>query len=301
MDTYTLHRGTAPLLVSLPHNGTALPDDIAARLTPEARRVPDTDWHVAELYAFARELGASILVPAFSRYVVDLNRPDDDVSLYPGQNTTGLCPIVRFSGDPLYLPGQQPTAEEIAASGTTYNAVLLLEVVEHVPDVPAFLKLIAPMVKPGGVMLLSPQPRNFLFPDVMRTRVPIGPATVSLTDLVIIATALILAGVLVLIVRRTRLGMAMRATAENLAVARLMGIDVNRAIMAAFALGSALAAIAGLLWGGRFGQIDPLMGLAPGLKAFVACVIGGGYADDIDLLAARHGILFRTAASLRAW
>jgi len=76
-------------------------------------------------------------------------------------------------------------------------------------------------------------------------------------------------------VRRTRLGMAMRATAENLAVARLMGIDVNRAIMAAFALGSALAAIAGLLWGGRFGQIDPLMGFAPGLKAFVACVIGG--------------------------
>jgi branched-chain amino acid transport system permease protein len=54
-----------------------------------------------------------------------------------------------------------------------------------------------------------------------------------------------------------------------------MGIDVNRAIMAAFALGSALAAIAGLLWGGRFGQIDPLMGFAPGLKAFVACVIGG--------------------------
>lgn len=120
MDTYTLHRGTAPLLVSLPHNGTALPDDIAARLTPEARRVPDTDWHVAELYAFARELGASILVPAFSRYVVDLNRPDDDVSLYPGQNTTGLCPIVRFSGDPVYLPGQQPTAEEIAARVDTY-------------------------------------------------------------------------------------------------------------------------------------------------------------------------------------
>ncbi|HEV7270220.1 N-formylglutamate deformylase [Pseudoxanthomonas sp.] len=120
MDTYTLHRGTAPLLVSLPHNGTALPDDIAARLTPEARRVPDTDWHVAELYAFARDLGASILVPAFSRYVVDLNRPDDDVSLYPGQNTTGLCPIVRFSGDPLYLPDQQPTAEEIAVRVDTY-------------------------------------------------------------------------------------------------------------------------------------------------------------------------------------
>ncbi|MBD9436479.1 N-formylglutamate deformylase [Pseudoxanthomonas sp. PXM03] len=120
MDTYTLHRGTTPLLISLPHHGTALPDELAARLTTEARRVPDTDWHVAELYAFARGLGASIIVPAYSRYVVDLNRPEDDVSLYPGQNTTGLCPVVRFSGESVYLPGQEPTPEEIAARVDTY-------------------------------------------------------------------------------------------------------------------------------------------------------------------------------------
>ncbi|MDR7069197.1 N-formylglutamate deformylase [Pseudoxanthomonas japonensis] len=120
MDTFTLHRGTAPLFISLPHNGTALPDDIAGRLTPDARRVPDTDWHVDTLYAFARELGASIIVPSYSRYVVDLNRPDDDVSLYPGQNTTGLCPIVRFSGDPVYLPEQHPTPDEIASRVDTY-------------------------------------------------------------------------------------------------------------------------------------------------------------------------------------
>ena len=120
MDTYTLHQGTAPLFISLPHNGTQVPDDIAARLTPEARRVPDTDWHVAELYDFARALGASIIVPVYSRYVVDLNRPEDDVSLYPGQNTTGLCPIVRFSGDPEYLPGQGPAPDEIAARVDAY-------------------------------------------------------------------------------------------------------------------------------------------------------------------------------------
>ncbi|MGH8090157.1 MAG: N-formylglutamate deformylase [Rudaea sp.] len=114
MDTFTLQRGTAPLLVSLPHDGTALPDDIAARMTPAARRVPDTDWHVSRLYAFACELGASIIVPKHSRYVVDLNRPSDDVSLYPGQNTTGLCPIVQFSGEPVYLPGAEPSADEIA-------------------------------------------------------------------------------------------------------------------------------------------------------------------------------------------
>lgn len=114
METVTLHRGTAPLLVSLPHDGTALPAGIAARMTPAAQRVPDTDWHVSRLYAFARELGASMIVPEYSRYVVDLNRPPDDISLYPGQNTTGLCPIVQFSGEKIYLPEQEPTPDEIA-------------------------------------------------------------------------------------------------------------------------------------------------------------------------------------------
>jgi N-formylglutamate deformylase len=113
VQTYTLHQGQTPLFVSLPHDGTVLPDDIAARMTPQARRVPDTDWHVARLYAFARELGASVIVPKFSRYVVDLNRPPDDASLYPGQNTTGLCPLVQFSCEPVYLPGQEPSQDEI--------------------------------------------------------------------------------------------------------------------------------------------------------------------------------------------
>ena len=116
----TLHRGTVPLLVSLPHDGTGLPPEIAERMTDAARGVPDTDWHVSRLYAFANELGASVLVPKYSRYVVDLNRPQDDVSLYPGQNTTGLCPIVRFSGDPVYLPGEEPSTEEIAARVERY-------------------------------------------------------------------------------------------------------------------------------------------------------------------------------------
>ncbi|MGJ4729178.1 N-formylglutamate deformylase [Luteimonas sp. SDU101] len=120
MDIYTLHRGSAPLLVSLPHDGTFVPDDIAARLTPQARRVPDTDWHIARLYAFARELGASVLVPSHSRYVIDLNRGEDDVSLYPGQNTTGLCPTARFSGEPVYLDGQAPDADEVRARVERY-------------------------------------------------------------------------------------------------------------------------------------------------------------------------------------
>lgn len=120
MEVFTLHRGTAPLLISLPHDGIALPEELANRLTPEARGVPDTDWFVSRLYDFTRRLGASLLVPVNSRYVIDLNRPPDDLSLYPGQNTTGLCPVQRFTGEPVYLPGQEPSADEVAARVERY-------------------------------------------------------------------------------------------------------------------------------------------------------------------------------------
>jgi N-formylglutamate deformylase len=108
MHTFELHRGTLPLLVSLPHNGSEIPDDVLAILKPFARSAPDTDWFVDRLYAFAKGLGASVLKPRYSRYVIDLNRPPDDVSLYPGQNGTGLCPVTAFTGESIYLDGNQP-------------------------------------------------------------------------------------------------------------------------------------------------------------------------------------------------
>ena len=120
MDLFTLHRGTAPLLISLPHDGEALPPEMLSRLTPGARRLPDTDWHVGRLYAFARELGASILQPHYSRYLIDLNRSPDDLSLYPGQNTTGLCPTIEFNGASLYVDGEAPTAGEIGQRVQSY-------------------------------------------------------------------------------------------------------------------------------------------------------------------------------------
>lgn len=114
MDTFTLTRGHVPLLISLPHNGTWLPDDLAARMQPGARRVPDTDWHVARLYEpLAQELGASLIKPLASRYVVDLNRPGDGHALYPGRRETGLAPTIGFDGQPLYLDGQAPDADDI--------------------------------------------------------------------------------------------------------------------------------------------------------------------------------------------
>ncbi len=112
---FVFHPGTQPLLISMPHAGTFVPPDLAARLTPQAREVHDTDWHLDRLYDFAVGLGASILRATHSRYVVDLNRPPDNANLYPGQDTTGLCPTDAFDGTPLYLAGQAPDDAEIAA------------------------------------------------------------------------------------------------------------------------------------------------------------------------------------------
>jgi len=115
MDTFTLTRGRVPLLISLPHDGSHLPDDLVQRLQPSARRVPDTDWHVSRLYGpLAQTLGASVIKPVASRYVVDLNRPADGHALYPGRRETGLVPTIGFDGEPLYLEGQEPDANEIS-------------------------------------------------------------------------------------------------------------------------------------------------------------------------------------------
>ncbi len=110
---YTLHRGTLPLLVSFPHAGTQIPDALAARMTPQALQLADVDWHLPQLYAFAREMGASLLAARFARHVIDLNRPPEGTSLYPGQDVTGLLPLDTFRKEPLYLPGQVPLAAEV--------------------------------------------------------------------------------------------------------------------------------------------------------------------------------------------
>ncbi len=145
------------------------------------------------------------------------------------------------------------------------------------PQVTGFIASLAIsiMLQNIGILTLTAQPRNFFFPKYLQQVVNVGAVSFRVVDVMIMGTALILMVVLLLIVRKTRLGIAMRATAENLDVARLMGININRTIMATFAIGSGLAGIAGLMWGGKFGQIDPLLGYIPGLKSFVAAVIGG--------------------------
>jgi N-formylglutamate deformylase len=114
MANFTLQRGRVPLLISLPHDGSFIPDAIAARMNPAARRSPDTDWHVGRLYEpLAHALGASLLKPSASRYVIDLNRPADGHALYPGQRETGLVSTIGFDGEPLYLEGETPDGAEV--------------------------------------------------------------------------------------------------------------------------------------------------------------------------------------------
>jgi len=113
-DSYRLIKGTKPILVSIPHNGSEIPEDIAAKMNVSALSSVDTDWYLDRLYQFAIEAGYSVLVPKYSRYVVDLNRPENDENLYPGSDTTGLCPINQFDFSPVYKVGMEPERDEIS-------------------------------------------------------------------------------------------------------------------------------------------------------------------------------------------
>ncbi len=117
---FTLYCGTVPLLVSLPHVGTAIPSDIRGKLVPRALAVEDTDWHLEPLYDFVRGMGASLIVPRHSRYVIDLNRPPENTPMYAGTNNTELCPTRFFTGDTLYRDGQAPDEADIARRCQTY-------------------------------------------------------------------------------------------------------------------------------------------------------------------------------------
>jgi branched-chain amino acid transport system permease protein len=145
------------------------------------------------------------------------------------------------------------------------------------PQVTGFIAslAVAIVIENLGIMTLTAQPRNFIVPAYLSKFIAVGPLQVRAIDLAIVVLAVLLMAALALFVRFTKTGMAMRATAENYNVARLMGINIDRMIALAFAIGSALAAVAGLMWGSKYSQISPLMGLIPGLKAFVAAVIGG--------------------------
>ena len=121
-DVFSLYPGNSPLLVSMPHVGTLIPAELRPHYTERALQVEDTDWHLEALYHFVRGMGAGVLVPRYSRYVIDLNRPSENTPMYAGANNTELCPTRFFTGDALYRDGMTPDDTEIARRIATYWA-----------------------------------------------------------------------------------------------------------------------------------------------------------------------------------
>ncbi|KOC92834.1 N-formylglutamate deformylase [Winslowiella iniecta] len=127
MKPFQFSAGTLPLLVSIPHAGTALTPEVKAGLSDAASGLPDTDWHLAQLYDFVQSLGASVLIGNYSRFVIDLNRPADDQPLYASA-TTGLFPETLFDGTPTFKSGMTPGTEQrqhyLATLWTPYHQKL---------------------------------------------------------------------------------------------------------------------------------------------------------------------------------
>lgn len=101
---YDVIQGDSPLLVSMPHSGLHLTPQVARTLVPEALALPDTDWHIPQLYNFLEAMGVSVVKANYSRYVIDLNRPEDNKPLYAGK-TTGLFPHILFNEKSMFKPG----------------------------------------------------------------------------------------------------------------------------------------------------------------------------------------------------
>ncbi|MCE8471151.1 N-formylglutamate amidohydrolase, partial [Rhodovulum sulfidophilum] len=129
MSPVEITRGDSAVILGLPHTGTHVPEDILARLNARGRELTDTDWHVHELYDGLLP-GATTVRATFHRYVIDANRPPEDESLYPGQNTTGLVPLTDFDGEPIWdtTPDAAETARRLAEFHAPYHAALAAEI-----------------------------------------------------------------------------------------------------------------------------------------------------------------------------
>ncbi len=142
---------------------------------------------------------------------------------------------------------------------------------------------LAPLITAMGMSLLlqtlamivwKPNPKPF--PLLLPTEpISLGGPVISVTQVLILVTTAVVLAVLMFVVNRTKLGRAMRATAENPRVAALMGVRPDMVISATFVIGASLAAVAGVMWAANYGTVQHTMGFLPGLKAFTAAVLGG--------------------------
>lgn len=121
MNVFDVIPGDGPVVLAQPHGGTFVPDELMARLNPVGQGLADTDWHITQLYDGLLK-GATVVKSNVHRYVIDANRDPAGVSLYPGQNTTNLCPLTDFDGKDIWQAGQTPSADEIEQRRVDFHA-----------------------------------------------------------------------------------------------------------------------------------------------------------------------------------
>lgn len=121
MEPFSVSRGDSCLILTLPHTGTWVPPEVWDTLNSRGRALADTDWHLDRLYA-GLVPDVTVVSAGFHRYVIDANRDPSGASLYPGQNTTGLCPVTDFDGQPIYEDGREPGPDEIERRRLAYHA-----------------------------------------------------------------------------------------------------------------------------------------------------------------------------------
>lgn len=124
-------------------------------------------------------------------------------------------------------------------------------------------------------LVFTPQKKAFHLPEFLTKNHKFGPVTLSTMNILTMISIVVILLALTWMLKKTKLGMAMRACSDNLAASQLMGIKINTVVVAAFVIGSGLAALTGLMLAGEYKTIEPLMGFVPGLKAFCAAVLGG--------------------------
>lgn len=205
----------------------------------------------------------------------------------------GIIKLINFAHGDIYMIGAYVGFFATANLGLSFVPSLILSMVisgligmliermayrplRHAPKIAVLITAIgiSLLLEYGGMLIFTPQPRTF--PNVLEaTTYHMGPFVVNSQQIIILVVSVILMIILTYVVQKTIIGKAMRAVSFDTDAAQLMGIDVNRIISATFGIGSALAAAAGVLVGIYYNSIDPLMGIMPGLKAFVAAVLGG--------------------------
>jgi len=205
----------------------------------------------------------------------------------------GILRLINFAHGDLIMVGSYATLILLGAGlpfwlaafvgiVTSTIAGLIMERVAYrpirgAPDVAMLLTSFAVtiLLENAAILIFNPTAKPFPAPTILRDALQFGNLRVASLDIVAIVVAFALLVSLTLFVTRSEVGISMRAASEDLLAARLVGINVNAVIAYAFAIGSMLAGVVGILWSIRVGRIDPLMGFYPVLKAFVASVIGG--------------------------